>query len=65
MAAVAWATVAVGTFIVDLVPGANPGQPRSLLLADPSTEDWHKCRLRHLHTSRMRRGRDHGRMPSS
>ena len=43
MAAVAWATVAVGTFIVyPWYREPTPDSPRSLLLADPSTEEWHK-----------------------
>jgi hypothetical protein len=43
MAAVAWATVAVGTFIVyPWYRDPAPDSPRSLLLADPNTEDWHK-----------------------
>jgi len=42
MAAVAWATVAVGTFIVyPWYREMTPDSPRSRLLADPSTEDWH------------------------
>jgi hypothetical protein len=43
MAAAAWATVITGTWVVypwyrDLAPDS----PRSLLLADPNTADWHE-----------------------
>ena len=50
MAAVAWVTVMVGTYIVYPWYRAAPpegttdlaGYPRSLLLADPDTDLWHK-----------------------
>jgi hypothetical protein len=42
MAAIAWATVISGTFIVYPWYRVNdPTSPRSLLLADPSTSAWH------------------------
>jgi len=43
MALVAWATVAVGTFVVyPWYREQTPTSARSQLLADPDTEDWHK-----------------------
>jgi hypothetical protein len=43
MAAVAWATVAVGTFIVyPWYRERTPDSPRSQLLANPDTKDWHE-----------------------
>jgi len=42
MALVAWATVITGTWIVyPWYREADPDSPRSILLADPSTETWH------------------------
>ncbi|MEX1357015.1 MAG: hypothetical protein WD981_00180 [Gaiellaceae bacterium] len=42
MAIVAWATVITGTWIVyPWYREATPDSPRSILLADPSTETWH------------------------
>ena len=43
MALLAWATVLTGTWIVyPWYREGVPESPRSQLLADPSTEDWHK-----------------------
>jgi hypothetical protein len=43
MAVVAWLTVITGTWIVyPWYREANPDSPRSQLLADPDTADWHK-----------------------
>ena len=43
MAVVAWLTVITGTWVVyPWYREANPNSPRSQLLADPKTEDWHK-----------------------
>ena len=42
MALVAWATVISGTFIVyPWYRERDPGSPRSMLLADPATAQWH------------------------
>lgn len=43
MALVAWVTVVTGTYIVyPWYREATPDSPRSILLADPETADWHK-----------------------
>lgn len=43
MALLAWATVLTGTWIVyPWYREATPNSPRSRLLADPDTEQWHK-----------------------
>jgi hypothetical protein len=43
MAVVAWLTVITGTWVVyPWYREMNPGSPRSRLLADPKTEDWHQ-----------------------
>lgn len=43
MAAVAWLTVITGTWIVyPWYRAETPDSPKSLLLADPSTADWHE-----------------------
>lgn len=43
MAIIAWLTVASGTFIVyPWYRSTDPASPRSILLANPSTAEWHK-----------------------
>jgi hypothetical protein len=43
MAVIAWATVITGTFIVyPWYRAQDPTSARSILLADPSTAEWHK-----------------------
>jgi len=43
MAAIAWGTVLTGTYIVyPWYRAGDPTSPRSILLADPATAEWHR-----------------------
>jgi hypothetical protein len=43
MALVAWGTVLTGTWVVyPWYRAKSPDSPKSILLADPSTKDWHE-----------------------